>query len=316
MLLPRRRPGERTPLWAQRKRSADCSPWRRSTARSRSAGDAPAVSSRRVRLACSRGVAEADSRRATSVCERWTRGRRRLSRRRCCSRTSRTSSTTGTLLFLRSVARRRSAWTPRSSRSSSVKWSCASCWIRRRSTTPRTGVCSASMESGLRTRRTRSTTCCSPLAICRGRRSRCGVDPPDGCGAWLDELVRDRRAVEAKIAGEVRLFAAEDAARSPRRARVVPPRGLPKALLEPVALRDGRFRVAGRPHARPLSDGRARGPTWAGGEPRARRAGRLAALDCVMEGEFLPGGKTREWCDAEVLRTIKPPIAAEAAARD
>jgi ATP-dependent Lhr-like helicase len=32
---------------------------------------------------------------------------------------------------------------------------------------------------------------------------------------------------------------------------------------------------------------------------------RLARQERVIEGEFLPGGRSREWCDAEVLRSIK-----------
>ncbi len=130
-------------------------------------------------------------------------------------------------------------------------------------------------------------------------------DPPDGCGAWADELVRDRRAVEAKIAGEVRLFAAEDAARFRDALGVVPPRGLPKALLEPVAdaMGDLVSRYA-RTHGPFLTDALA-GRLGLGVSPVRDALERLAALDRVMEGEFLPGGKTREWCDAEVLRTIK-----------
>jgi ATP-dependent helicase Lhr and Lhr-like helicase len=39
--------------------------------------------------------------------------------------------------------------------------------------------------------------------------------------------------------------------------------------------------------------------------PVIETLGRLAAMDRVVEGEFLPGGRSREWCDAEVLRTLK-----------
>ena len=41
--------------------------------------------------------------------------------------------------------------------------------------------------------------------------------------------------------------------------------------------------------------------TWRG----ARALQRLAQSGRVVEGEFRPGGHGREWCDAEVLRSLR-----------
>jgi ATP-dependent Lhr-like helicase len=130
-------------------------------------------------------------------------------------------------------------------------------------------------------------------------------DPAAGADAWIEELLRDRRAIEAKIAGEARVFAAEDAARFRDALGVVPPRGLPRALLAPVAdpLGDLVSRYA-RTHGPFVIEALA-ARFGLGVGPVRDTLERLAAQDRVLEGEFLPGGKTREWCDAEVLRTIK-----------
>ena len=130
-------------------------------------------------------------------------------------------------------------------------------------------------------------------------------DPPDEVPEWLETLSRDRRAIRLAIAGDHRWAAAEDAARFRDALGVVLPRGLPEAFLEPVA--------------DPLGDlvsrfARTHGPFRT--ETAASRfdlpvASIRAALDAlgaagrVVEGDFLPGGRTREWCDAEVLRSLK-----------
>ncbi len=134
-------------------------------------------------------------------------------------------------------------------------------------------------------------------------RARC--DPPASADAWADELVRSLRAVEVKIADTLRVFATEDAARYRDALGVVLPRGVPEALLEPVAdpLGDLVSRYA-RTHG-PFLAQAAASRLGLGVGPVRDTLLRLAAADRVFEGELLPGGKLREWCDAEVLRTIK-----------
>ncbi|MEZ4294349.1 MAG: DEAD/DEAH box helicase [Polyangiaceae bacterium] len=123
--------------------------------------------------------------------------------------------------------------------------------------------------------------------------------------AWADELVRSHRAVETRIGGDLRLFAAEDIARYRDALGIVPPRGAPKAFLEPVAdpLGDLVSRYA-RTHG-PFLVETVAARLGLGVGPVRDTLKRLSAADRVMEGEFLPGGKTREWCDTDVLRTIK-----------
>ena len=129
-------------------------------------------------------------------------------------------------------------------------------------------------------------------------------------GPLAARLVDERRAVRVQLAGQLRLVATEDIARFRDAVGLVPPPGLPSALLEPV--RD------------PLADlvsryARTHGPFRAeelaerlglGVGPVRTALGALAAQDRVLEGEFLPrrlqrGIAGREWVDAEVLRTLK-----------
>src|SRR5947208_3299795 len=122
--------------------------------------------------------------------------------------------------------------------------------------------------------------------------------PPDAVERWLSRLVAERRVIGATIGGERRFAAAEDAARLRDALGVPPPPGLPDAFLEDVE--------------DPLGDlvsrwARTHGPFRA--EDVAARFGlpiapvravleRLAEKERVVEGEFLPGGRTREWCEA------------------
>ncbi|MEQ8850080.1 DEAD/DEAH box helicase [Botrimarina sp.] len=123
--------------------------------------------------------------------------------------------------------------------------------------------------------------------------------------AWLDELVDARRAIQVRIGGELRYAATEDAARLRDALGVNPPPGLPGAFLEQVAdpLGDLVSRYA-RTHAPfPAADAARRlglgEAVVRGALERLRDAGR------VVEGEFVPGRRGREWCDVSVLRTIK-----------
>ena len=131
------------------------------------------------------------------------------------------------------------------------------------------------------------------------------VTSPDAAAYWLRRLVAERRVIAVTIAGEARFAAAEDAARLRDALGVPAPQGLPEAFLQDVA--------------DPLGDlvsrwARTHGPFRV--EDLAARLGlpvapirtaleRLAEEERVVEGEFLPGGRTREWCDAEVLKSLK-----------
>jgi ATP-dependent helicase Lhr and Lhr-like helicase len=120
-----------------------------------------------------------------------------------------------------------------------------------------------------------------------------------------EELLAERRAITVRIGGEDRLAAVEDAGRYRDALGVMPPSGLPDAFLEPVddALRSLLARFA-----------RSRGPFTTGEaaerfaveEPRVEEELRaLEREDRLVRGELRPGGTEREWCDPDVLRRLR-----------
>jgi ATP-dependent helicase Lhr and Lhr-like helicase len=120
-----------------------------------------------------------------------------------------------------------------------------------------------------------------------------------------DRLLRGRRLLEIKIAGEKRLIAVEDAARYRDALGIPLPPGLALALLEPVASPALELvRRYARTHG-PLT---LREVTTRFGLDTAVVEAALNALvldSRIVEGGFRPGGVYREWCDAEVLRLIR-----------
>ena len=122
---------------------------------------------------------------------------------------------------------------------------------------------------------------------------------------WLGELVDKRRILEVRIAGESRYIAAEDAGRYRDALGIMPPQGLPSAFLEtvPLPLSEliGRYARTHIPFR--LEDVARR--FGLGPAPVRMALEELAGRDRVVEGEFLPGGRDREWCDTEVLRALK-----------
>ena len=118
-------------------------------------------------------------------------------------------------------------------------------------------------------------------------------------------LVRARRALSIRIAGETRFIAVEDAARFRDALGVPVPTGVPEALLTPVRdpLGDLVLRYA-RTHAPfTAADLAARfGLSTAAAESALVR---LTGEGRLLEGEFRPGGTHREWTDAGVLRLIR-----------
>jgi ATP-dependent Lhr-like helicase len=139
------------------------------------------------------------------------------------------------------------------------------------------------------------------------------ITPPKGedarptalATAWTAALRHERRAIVVTLAGEERIAAAEDAGKLRDAFGVPPPSGLPEAILEPApdALGDVVARYA-----------RTHGPFTAADvsrrygvvEERIEEAlRRLAEPGRVLEGEFRPGGIGREWCDASVLQALR-----------
>jgi ATP-dependent Lhr-like helicase len=124
-------------------------------------------------------------------------------------------------------------------------------------------------------------------------------------GEWLEALVADRRAVEVRIAGEQRWIAAEDAGRYRDGVGVVPPRGVPEAFLVPAHDTLGGLlaRYARRHGPFLATDPAARWGMPPGVVESALEG--LMASGTLLRGEFRPGGVDREWCDPEVLRLLR-----------
>ncbi|MHB8672272.1 MAG: Lhr family helicase [Candidatus Limnocylindrales bacterium] len=122
---------------------------------------------------------------------------------------------------------------------------------------------------------------------------------------WLEALRTSRRAVVVRVASEDRWIAMEDVARYRDALGVQPPAGIPEAFLVPVAnALDGILARWARSHGPFVTDEPAR--RW-GLPARAIEDAleRLLAAGTILRGEFRPGGADREWCDPEVLRSLR-----------
>ncbi len=120
-----------------------------------------------------------------------------------------------------------------------------------------------------------------------------------------DALVRARRALAIRVGGGTRYIAIEDAARYRDALGVPLPPGIPEALLQPV--RDPMGDLALR-HARthaPFTATEFAGRYGLTSDAAESVLVRLATENRLLEGEFRPGGTRREWTDSDVLRMIR-----------
>ena len=129
--------------------------------------------------------------------------------------------------------------------------------------------------------------------------------PSDAAPGWLRELVKERRVVPASIGGNARFAAAEDTARLRDALGFVPPRGLPDAFLEPVArpLEDLVLRYA-RTHV-PFPAATLATRLGLAISTTEQVVDRLVREGRLVSGEFLPHGAGRELCDPEVLSALR-----------
>ncbi len=127
-----------------------------------------------------------------------------------------------------------------------------------------------------------------------------GVDP-----AWLADLRAQRRAFVVRFAGEERTAAVEDAGRLRDAVGVPLPVGLPEAHLAVVAdpLGDVVGRYA-RTHA-PFTADQASADLGLPAAVALDVLNRLVGAHRVVRGEFRPGGAHTEFCDVDVLRRIR-----------
>ncbi|MEW1909580.1 ATP-dependent helicase [Kitasatospora sp. NPDC085895] len=130
-----------------------------------------------------------------------------------------------------------------------------------------------------------------------------GAEPP-----WAPELESARRAIRVRIGGELRWAAIEDAGRLRDALGTPLPVGVPEAFTEPVKdpLGDLLARYA-RTHG-PFTAPEAAARFGLGSAVVTGTLHRLTAAGRLVQGEFRPvegHTATVEWCDAEVLRRLR-----------
>ncbi len=129
--------------------------------------------------------------------------------------------------------------------------------------------------------------------------------PPAEAGDALVALGEARRAVSLRVAGEARWAAIEDVSRLRDGLGVPVPPGTPSVFTDPVEdpLGDLVARYA-RTHG-PFTADEVAARFGLGVAVVRHTLGRLAGQGRVLEGEFRPAGAGAEWCDAEVLRRLR-----------
>ena len=122
---------------------------------------------------------------------------------------------------------------------------------------------------------------------------------------WLEELTEARRVISVRVGGAERWAAVEDAGRLRDGLGVPVPPGTPGAFTEPVddPLSDLVGRYA-RTHG-PFAVGDVAERFGLGSAVVLGTLRRLAGQGRVLEGEFRPAGTGSEWCDADVLRRLR-----------
>ncbi|MFF4509029.1 ATP-dependent helicase [Streptomyces sp. NPDC001401] len=122
---------------------------------------------------------------------------------------------------------------------------------------------------------------------------------------WAQDLAGARRAIKVRIAGADHWAAIEDAGRLRDALGTALPVGVPEAFTEPVKdpLGDLLARYA-RTHG-PFTSATAAARFGLGVAVTDGALQRLAANGRVVQGEFHPAGIGQEWCDAAVLRRLR-----------
>lgn len=135
-----------------------------------------------------------------------------------------------------------------------------------------------------------------------------GFDAPGAAAEWVARLVDRKHAFQAVIAGEPRIVAAEDGGRLRDALGIEPPGDLPKVfaervdrpmhdLVERFARTHGPFLTAQLAHRFGVTGDRIGQVQLALEE--------LESAGRIVRGEFRPDGTDREWCDGDVLRRLR-----------
>ncbi len=127
----------------------------------------------------------------------------------------------------------------------------------------------------------------------------------DAVAASVEELVRARRVVRVPIAGEPRFLPVEYASRYRDALGVPLPPGLPEAFLSGAidAVHELLSRYA-RTHA-PFTTGEVAARYGLATTVVDEKLRAIVRAGKLLEGAFRPGGTQREWCDPEVLRSVR-----------
>jgi ATP-dependent helicase Lhr and Lhr-like helicase len=120
--------------------------------------------------------------------------------------------------------------------------------------------------------------------------------------SMLEKLVKERRAALVRIAGAERYIAAEDAGLYRDALGVPPPAGLPESFLEPVE--DALVSLVRRYASTHVPFPTRQLAERYGVDPSSALK-ELERSGDVVRGELLPGGTSREWCEADVLRRLR-----------
>ncbi len=128
---------------------------------------------------------------------------------------------------------------------------------------------------------------------------------PHSVPAWLRTLESSRRVLRIRVAGEDRVIAIEDAGRYRDALGVALPVGVPTDFLDPAA--DPLGHLVGRYAAAhgPFTPSDPAGRWGIGVAVVSQTLERLEIDGAVLQGAFRPGGATTEWIDVEVLRRLR-----------
>ena len=120
-----------------------------------------------------------------------------------------------------------------------------------------------------------------------------------------EPLEAERRAVQIRVGGETRLIAAEDAGRYRDAVGAMPPSGLPGAFLETGDDPLGGLLIRYARGRGPFTTAEAAARFAIAFERAEAELGRLERDGRLVRGELRPGGTEREWCEPDVLRRLR-----------
>ena len=127
----------------------------------------------------------------------------------------------------------------------------------------------------------------------------------DDAQHWLAQLEREHRLFQVRIQREVRYLAAEDAGRYRDALGIVPAPGTPSAFLEPVPEAVSQIIARYARNHGPFPESALSIRYGLSAQSVAEVVAHLRQSGRLVSGAFLAGGQGDELCDAEVLRSLR-----------